>query len=312
MSPDAPGGFSLTHYLYDVQSALKEAFYVGEQYPVFKQVPFAPTYQFQDNVGASSPESEALLGNIDVPACLLDFYGFKTDPSFDEFKFENTSVYSNLGNLGIYLYMRALVLVSSGDERSWLTVRKLAADVAGVVTESERFGGIVGMSQVTEIGEVAEIRRRSNFYVAWEVLWQHSVELEPPDYSRVELRRALSDDCDDSDVTDWDEIDPSIIETLCIGGTSDFKLYPGEKTVYAGEAFDFQVRLGGENPVITSVETNTFGDSQISGDTVRFTGTASGTATGDEPVKLFVNGRDDLNENGGQFVLTINIVERDT
>lgn len=219
MVPDTPAGFSLRQFTLDIQHAFREAFYIGEDYPVFNEIFFSPIYPFQENVGATAPGSEVLDFNMNPPSCFIDLYEFKTDPSFDEFRHEETSTYSNLGNLGIYLYMRALIIVSNRFDFSWYQVRKLAIDVAGVVTNLERFGAKVGMSQVTEISEVPNVRQRSDHYIGWQVLWQHSVELEPPDYSSVEMRRAFSMDVVDDNVAGWkvDAADISLVNLHGIG-----------------------------------------------------------------------------------------------
>ena len=190
-------GFSLRQYLLNVKNTFDETFFVNDTKPVFKTITFAPTSKYQQNVGANNPNSEAILKNIEPPACLLDLYTLKTDPNYDEVRHDRTSIFTNDGNLFIYLYMRALVIVSNLRETAHYQVRRLAVDAAGLITQTGRFGAPIGLAQVTSIAEVQELQQLNNHLIGWEVLWQHSVELEAPDYTNPNLRDFPEANADD-------------------------------------------------------------------------------------------------------------------
>ena len=112
----------------------------------------------------------------------------KIDPSFDEYRQERDTPHTNTGNLGLYLFVKALVLVINNKSfYDHYLVQKLAFDIAGLVTHAEGFNSRVGLSQVTHVQE-AHLETQNNRFVGWTVQWQHSVEIEPPDYSNENLR----------------------------------------------------------------------------------------------------------------------------
>ena len=190
---DTPAGFSLCQYLYNVKHSVSETFLMDTSTPVLKAVEFAPTSDFEHK-------------KIDVPACVLDFYGLKADPSVRDFQHKENSIFSNVGNLPLYVYMRALILVSNHQKDCHFFVRQYALDLAGLVTDQGRFGARVGLSQVTDVQEVREVQERNNHLVGWEVLWQQTVEIEPPNY---EERLLGYPDVDMSDIyKDYPEFDP--------------------------------------------------------------------------------------------------------
>ena len=188
---EKPVGFSLCQYLYNVKHAVEEAFLVkSDGSGILKKVEFSPIHDFQ-------------FKDIDVPACILDMYSLKVDPSFDEFQHKGDTEKSNLGTLALYMYMRALVLVSNRRERSHFDVRQYALDLGGIVTDARRFESRVGFSQITTIEETREVQDRNNSLLGWTVEWQHTVELEAPAY---ESRLINFPDVDMKDIYSSDDM----------------------------------------------------------------------------------------------------------
>ena len=109
--PQTAAGFSLYQYIYNVKKAFEDAFYTNEECPIIKTVSFAPTSQYEATAGVNNPTNTRLAENIDPPAIIIDPYELKTDPSFDEYRQEKGTPHTNTGNLALYLFVRALVLV---------------------------------------------------------------------------------------------------------------------------------------------------------------------------------------------------------
>ena len=194
MTPQTPAGFSLYKYIYNVKKAFEDAFYTYEECPIIETVSFAPTSEYEAFAS----------GGLDIktPAIIIDPYELKTDPSFDEYRQEKGTPHTNTGNLALYLFVRALVLVINNKNTvTHRRVRQLAFDIAGVVTEHTRFGANVGMSQVTHISELQGYNL-SNRLIGWTVQWQHSLELEAPDYSNIGIRKAFCDSELEADAND--------------------------------------------------------------------------------------------------------------
>ena len=200
MNDDRQQGFSLFQYLYNVKDTFDKAFYVNDCKPVIKHIIFAPTSDYEATAGANNPQSNRLDINIKPPAIIIDLYELKIDPSFDEYRQQRDTPHTNTGNLAIYIFVKALVLVSNNKVvQSHHHVKQLAFDIAGLVTEADGFNTRVGLSQVTHIRE-AELKQ-SDRLIGWIVQWQHSVELEPPDYSRPELRPGCYPEADAHKIT---------------------------------------------------------------------------------------------------------------
>lgn len=205
MTPiQTPAGFSLNQYIYNVKKAFEDAFYTNEECPIIKTVIFAPTSQYEATAGANNPTNTKLAENIEPPAIIIDPYEGKIDPSFDEYTQERDTPHTNTGNLALYLFVKALVLVINNKNIiTHLQVRQLAFDIAGVVTEQRRFGASVGMSQVTHISELqGNNLNLSNRLIGWTVQWQHSLEIEAPDYSNIGIRKAFCDSELEADAID--------------------------------------------------------------------------------------------------------------
>ena len=185
---------------------------------------------------------------IDPPTLVLDIHEAQFNPGTGEFRHDRVGMYSNVGNLALYMNVRALVLVNEAEkcedylanqelitrygspigERIEVTdpsvlVRKLAFDVAAFATRLSRFKSPVGMSQVIRIGPVSDARMNQGTMLAWEVIWQHSVNIgEPdnmqfidqPDIAAVDVREVQVGFNDgDFPLVPGGEQDPSLIES---------------------------------------------------------------------------------------------------
>ena len=184
-------GFSLHHYLRNVKATFEEAFYVNDEKDdkrVIKTVIFAPTSRFESNAGTFSSESQGALHNIDPPACVLDLYEARTNATVSQ-EIYSDSAFTNTGDLEIYIFMRALILVSNRRPNvAHFKVRQLALDIAGLVTEVGQFGTPSGLAQVSNVQAVQEVQEMNNHLIGWEVLWHHQLQLNAPDYSNPALR----------------------------------------------------------------------------------------------------------------------------
>ena len=290
--PQTPAGFSFSQYIYNLKKAFEDAFYTNEECPIIKSVNFAPTSQYEADAGGHNPAIP--LEKIEPPAIIIDPYDLKIDPSFDEYTQDRNTPHSNTGNLSIYLFVRALVLVINNKNTvTHLRVRQLAFDIAAIITEQSRFSAQVGMSQVTHISEL-QGQNPSNRLVGWTVQWQHSIELETTDYSNLGIRKAICDL----------EADAVEIDGLTIEGTDSLRIFPETIDITASEEFDFTITLYGEEPEITENTDTIFSASTISTNTVQFTGTAP-----DTPQTLYVR---IYGQNQGNpirsFLICINVI----
>ena len=164
----SPSGFSLRMYLTNILEIFEQTF-KQDQYPVFETIVFAPTYDFELN-------NQSFGRKIETPACILDLYELK----------QAADTATNSGNLYINLCMRALVLLENNKRDPHTFIRQYALDIAGLVTSINLAN--VNLPQVKGSKEVKEIRESNNFLIGWEVLWEHAVEISPPDYSDIALR----------------------------------------------------------------------------------------------------------------------------
>ena len=185
-------GFSLFHYIHNVKQTFEEIFqsHTNEGKPVIEadSIIFDQTSRYLDNPAQNKPESEKIAVEAELPAIVIDPYEMKIDPAFDEYRQDKDTPHTNTGNLGLYLFMRTLALMSnSNSPRAYYYVRQFAVDIAAIITNSEGFNSRVGMSQVTHVQE-APLHIQNELVIGWMVQWQHSVELEMPDYSDPKRR----------------------------------------------------------------------------------------------------------------------------
>ena len=202
-------GFLFSTYIENVKAALEKAFYVGQEYPIIKSVHFAPTAPYEQDAGQFQAQDYQEINrkiSLDPPVIILDPYGLKADPSYDEYNQDRNVSFTNSGDLGIHLFVKALVLISNNKTRdSHIHVRQLAIDIGGVINENRRFGGQVQMSQVTHIQEAA-LHQYNSHLIGWTIQWQHSIVIEPPDYSNIGIRKAIVDDTMKADAAQVKEI----------------------------------------------------------------------------------------------------------
>lgn len=190
-----PGGFHILDRVVDGKVTEENRGYLNrikdifekkfkKETPIFRHIDWTETQNFEEL-------------EIDLPALLLDLEGAKMNPAAGEFEHEDTSIYSNLGELELYAYVKAVILVNNrsiesvngGDICAHTWVRQLAFDVAGFVSAMSRFGHAVGMSQVIEIrpsgGNRDLTRVNTTTLISWIVRWQHSISLGEPDYRGI-------------------------------------------------------------------------------------------------------------------------------
>ena len=166
---------------------------------VFKDIPFVETGIAAPNDRLPQLESYAFEQiDLALPALLLDLQGAKLNPITGEYKDTDTSMHASLGRLALYAMLRAVVIVNTRaqiphtlnaetftlDPQSG--VRKLAFAVAAFINAQRRFGQPCGMSQVSHIQPIPELHARETSLIAWEVRWQHTVEIGVSDYSTTD------------------------------------------------------------------------------------------------------------------------------
>ena len=185
--------FDFTHFLYTVRELFLDKFRPENDIDrhVFREITFAERQDF-DKI------------YLKTPSLVLDIYEARMNALPGGSNHEDVSVYSNLGNFLLYIGICAKVIVSQDkikeevesdkelirfydspldknksiviDEPS-VWVRKLAFDVAAFVAQEVRFKSPVGLSQVTRIGPSNDARIGQGTLLAWEVMWQHSLDL---------------------------------------------------------------------------------------------------------------------------------------
>ena len=187
-------GFSLVQYIRNVKKAFETYFYSNDPNPIIKKdaIIFAPVAPYEATASTNNPQSERLDQNITPPAIIIDPYECKIDPSYDEYKRQGSNPHTNSGQLGLYLFVKALVLVTNNKGiQTHLQVRQLAFDIAGIITEESRFSSAVSMAQVTHVKALEQDHRHTNRLVGWTIQWQHEIEVPTPDYSNRDLRSAI-------------------------------------------------------------------------------------------------------------------------
>ena len=114
----APGGFHVPTYLRAIKNSFEEKFQPEGETQIFKSIIFSESKDF-----------EAL--DMNLPGIILDLEGAKMNPAQGEFQHAETSIYSNLGQLELYAYVKATIIVSNRSIDPHTCVRRLAFDVAG-------------------------------------------------------------------------------------------------------------------------------------------------------------------------------------
>ena len=197
LNTQAPGGFDVKTYIDSVKTLFENQYQPDGETPDFRAIVFAEVHALE-NI------------DIDLPAILLDLQGAKLDPSQGEFEIKQTSRLSNLGELELYAYMRAVILTNNRDktpEKDPQThIRELAFNVGAFVSASTRFRHPAGLSQVTHIGPIDRTRADTTSLLGWEVRWQHSISLGEPDYTQL---------CDDPDIPAVD------VQSVLVGFSPD-------------------------------------------------------------------------------------------
>ena len=164
-----PGGFEVAAYLLKVKDLFTDKFQpkdpkdLTDKCPRFKDICFGEEHDFEKIEMA-------------LPGVLLDLQGAKLNPTQGEYRHSQQSIHSNKGNLALWLYMHATIVVNNRIPDPNVTARQLAFDVAAFVNAQSRLGSPTGMSQVYEIAPVEQARRDNIALIAWRVKWQHSIE----------------------------------------------------------------------------------------------------------------------------------------